>query len=144
MRDAPLGRVERVDGAAGAIRVTFTNLSFRQTSKGRRWPYGEFGPDLLYALHDRLTSPRRRGVFRSALVCPSCDAMLDGSASEAVTVAVKLQLPAIPPLGIEVQMPGIRCPGCGRSLVRLDDRNVESDLSDALIAALRSAGIEPG
>jgi hypothetical protein len=70
--------------------------------------------------------------------------MLDGSPPEAVTVAVELELPAIPPLGIEVQMPGIRCPGCGPNLVRLDDRNVESDLSDALIDALSSAGLNPG
>jgi hypothetical protein len=41
-------------------------------------------------------------------------------------------------------MPGITCTSCHRSVVRIDDRNVQSDLSDALIVAFDMAGIRPG
>jgi len=59
-------------------------------------------------------------------------------------VTVNVALRQAPAIRVDVEMPGMTCPGCHRSLVRIDDRAVDSDLSDALIAAFDEAGIKPG
>jgi hypothetical protein len=73
-----------------------------------------------------------------------CATSLDGIPGTQVGMAVDVALSRIPPISVEVEMPGIRCPGCARSLVSIDDRAIASDLSDALIAAFKTAGIAPG
>ena len=144
MTDTSLGRLGPVSGRSRDVNVTLTGLSFRQTSAGRRYPYGEFGPGFIEALHNALAAPRRRRLLRSSMVCPSCETSLDGIPGALVSVATQLAFTEIPPVRVDVEMPGITCPGCLSPLVRTDDRAIESDLSDALIAAFASAGISPG
>ena len=121
-----------------------TDLSFRHTSAGRRYAYPDFGSDLIQALHEGLVGPRRRGLLRSTLVCPSCERSLEGIAVEPVIASTDVDLSRIPTIHIELEMPGMVCPGCDRHLVMIGDRGVESDLSDALIDAFQQAGIAPG
>lgn len=144
MNDAPLGRLDPVSGTARDVSVTVTGLSFRQTSEERRYPYPDFGSDFIEALHKELLAPRRRGLLRSTLACPSCESSLDGTGIRRVAVTVDVALPRVPPIRVDLEMPGTTCPGCHRSLVRIDERSVESDLSDALIGAFAEAGIKPG
>ena len=61
-----------------------------------------------------------------------------------VTVTTEVVLKRIPPIAIDIDMPGIVCPGCGRSLSMIRDRDVASDVSDALIDAFNVAGVKPG
>jgi hypothetical protein len=136
----PLGPL---DGRSRDVHVTLTGVTSRKTSEGTRYPYPEFGSDFIEALHRELPAPRHKGIFRSR-VCPVCATSLDGIPGTQVGVAVNVALSRIPPISVEVEMPGFRCPGCARSLVSTDDRAIDSDLSDALIAALTSAGIAPG
>jgi len=143
MTDATLGRLGAVTGRARDISVTLTGLSYRQTGAGRRYPYGDFGTGFIETLHKALPAPRHRGVFRR-IVCPSCETSLEGVPGDLVTVATQLEFTRIPPVRVEVTMPGITCPGCMRPLVRIDDRDIASDLSDAVIAAFDAAGISPG
>jgi Zn-finger nucleic acid-binding protein len=126
------------------VKVTLTGLSFRQTSAGRRYAYPDFGSDFIQALHARLVRPRRRGLFRSTVLCPSCERSLGSVAVGLVTVTADVDLRRIPAIHIELEMPGMVCPGCDRRLVMMDDRNVESDLSDALIDAFHHLGLAPG
>ncbi len=144
MPDVPLARLGPISGRKNDVGVTLTDLSFRQTSTGRRYPYPDFGSDFIEALHKALAAPRHRGLVRSTLVCPSCEASLDGIAVGRVNVATPVDLKRIPPIRVEVEMPGMTCPGCALTLVRVDDREVESGLSDALIAAFDAAGVVPG
>ncbi len=144
MSDEPIGRLGPTVGRAGKVSVTLTDLSFRETGKGRRFPYGEFGPDFIAALHGALTGPRRRGLVRSTLVCPGCESSLEGIAVGPVAVTAVVALTSIPPVRVDLEMPGMTCPGCRRSLVLIGDRAVQSDLSDALIDAFKSAGMTPG
>jgi hypothetical protein len=144
MTDPSLGRLGPLSGTARDVSVTLTGLSFRQTSKGRRYPYPDFGSDFIEALHKELLAPRRRGLLRSTLVCPSCGSSLEGSVDQRVAATVNVALRRAPAIRLDVEMPGMTCPGCHRSLVRIDDRAVDSDLSDALIAAFDEAGIKPG
>lgn len=124
--------------------MTLLGLSFRQTNGGRRYAYPDFGSDFIQALHGQLVGPRRRGLFRATLLCPSCGRSLDGVLIGQVTVATDVDLRRIPPIHVDVEMPGMVCPSCDRRLVAIDDRNVQSDLSDALIDAFNRAGIAPG
>jgi ribosomal protein L34E len=144
MTEDPLGRLGPITGRAGDVSVTLTDLSFRQTSTGRRFQYPEFGPDFIAALHGSLVAPKRQGLVRSKLVCPSCESFLEGIAVERVAVTTEIALTRIPPVRVELEMPGMTCPGCHRSLVMIGDRAVASELSDALIDAFKGAGIAPG
>jgi hypothetical protein len=142
--EANLGRLGAVSGRSRDVNVTLTGLSFRETSAGRRYPYGEFGPEFIDALHKALSAPRHRGLFRSEIVCPSCETSLEGIPGARVVVASELALSRIPPIRVDLEMPGITCPSCVSRLVRIDDRAIESDLSDAVIAAFTAAGMSPG
>ena len=144
MDDGSLPRFDPVTGQAHDITVTLTNLSYRQTDKGKRYAYGEFGSEFLQALHEALPAPRRRGLIRSTLVCPVCEAPLGGIAVQPVAVSAEVVLKRIPPIRVDLEMPGIKCPGCDRSLVDIDDRDLQSDLSDALIAAFATVSLKPG
>jgi hypothetical protein len=137
-------RLGPVTGRARDVTVTLTDLSFRRTGNGRRYPYPDFGSDFIEALHKALVAPRRRGLFRSTLVCASCDASLEGVVVAPVAVTTEIALTQIPPIRVDLDMPGLKCPGCHRSLVKIDDRAVDTDLSDAVIDAFASASLVPG
>jgi hypothetical protein len=130
-------------GDSRRVQVTITGLSVRPTSEGPRYPYTEFGPDFIAAVHERLKGPRRRGLVRSTLSCPACAASLDGIDVDRVIVAVDVDLSRIPPIHLDLEMPGMLCPGCAMRLVMVNDRSVQSDLSDAIIDAFNRAGIVP-
>jgi hypothetical protein len=144
MSEEPIGRLGPIVGRAGDVSVTLTGLSYRETSKGRWFPYGEFGPDFIASLHRALTGPRHKGLVRSRLVCPGCESTLEGMAVGRIAVTTEVALTRIPPVRVDLEMPGMTCPGCRRPLVMIDDRAVQSNLSDALIDAFRSAGVAPG
>jgi hypothetical protein len=137
-------RFEPVTGQAHDITVTLTNLSYRDTGSEKKYAYGEFGPDFIVALYDALPAPRRRGLLRSTLICPVCDAALDANAIQPVKVVAEVALRKVPPIGVDLEMPGLKCPSCDRSLVKSYDRDLQSDLSDALIDAFATVGLKPG
>jgi hypothetical protein len=144
MTNIHIGRLAPVSGRARDVSVRLTDLSFRETTTGRRYPYPDFGSDFIEALHRALVAPRRRGLIRSTLVCPPCESPLEGIAVEPVVVTTEIALIRIPPIRVDLEMLGIKCPGCDRSLVMINDRSVESDLSDALIDAFAVASMAPG
>ncbi len=145
MSDRPIGEIPRLTGRAGDVSVAISPMPFRETEKGRRFAYPEFPPDFLEELYKKLSAPRRQGLFRSKLICPTCETGLDAIVVGRAAVAINATLKRIPsPMRVEVEMPGLVCPGCHQSLVRMDDRNVQSDLSDALIDAFNAGDIKPG
>lgn len=144
MADPELERLDPIEGRAGGVTVRLTGMTCRRTAAGRRYPYSDFGLDLIDALHDGLAQPTRGGLFRARLACPSCDTALDEPATRQVDVATDVALATIPPIRVELTMPGLVCPRCRRSVSRIDSRVVASDVSDALIAAFDSAAIHPG
>ena len=144
MTEDPLGRLGPITGRAGDVSVTLTDMSFRQTSSGRRFPYPDFGSDFIAALHGALVVPRRQGLVRSKLVCPDCQSSLESVAVERVVVMTEIDLTRIPPIRADLEMPGLTCPRCHRALVMIGDRAVASNLSDALIDAFTGAGVAPG
>lgn len=137
-------RFDPVTGRAHDITVTLTNLSYRQAGAEKKYAFGDFGSDFIEALHKALPAPRRRGLLRSTLVCPVCETELDGIQVRPVTVSAEVALRKIPPIRVDLEMPGIKCPGCDRSLIRIDDRDVQSDVSDALIDAFAAVSLKPG
>jgi uncharacterized protein (UPF0212 family) len=143
MADPSLRRAEVATGRARDVGVTITGLTFKERPDGRRrWPYGEFGGDFIVALHEKLPKPARRGLLRGSPVCPFCGSSFDGVTVEAVKISAQLDLRQIPPLTVDVEIPGRRCPRCGRPVTRMDDTAVAADLSDAVIAAFRSQGLD--
>ena len=143
MADKAPGLVDRVTGSAGAIVATLTNLSYRETDGGRRYAYPDFGADLIHLLYAELPRPSRRGLFRARIECPNCGTSLEEVPVTTVEVVAELPFTRIPPVGFEAEVPGLQCPNC-RSGLMLKDRDVESELSDALRDAFERAGIRPG
>ncbi len=144
MTEDPVERLGPIVGHAGDVGVTLSDLSVRQTSTGRRFPYPDFGSDFIAALHGSLVAPKRQGLVRSKLVCPDCQSSLEEIAVEPVEVSTEIALTRIPPVRVDLEMPGIACPGCHRTLVMIGDRAVASNLSDALIDAFTGADVAPG
>lgn len=143
MPDEPRGQFGTVHGHAGDVTVSLDGLSYRQTTKGKRYPYPDFGAEFIDALHKQPIGPGRRGLLRK-LSCPTCGASVEGVPSAAVEVAVELTFKRISPIRVQLEIPGIVCAACGRGMVRIDDRDVASDLSDALIDAFNSVDMRPG
>lgn len=144
MPEVAIEQLGPISGQSQEVKLTLTGLSFRLTSAGRRYAYADFGSDFIQALHKQLVGPRRRGLIRSTFHCPPCGRSLDGVTIGHVNVATDVDLPRIPPIHLDLDMPGMVCPGCDRRLVMIDDRNVQSDLSDALIDAFNQSGLAPG
>ena len=136
--------IGRVKGRAGSVTVFLDGLTFRETDAGRRFPYPDFGSQFIEALHRRLVVPRRRGLLRSTLACSSCDASLTGVAPQPIGIATEVDLGTIAPIQVDLALPGLVCPRCRAQMAGIHDRAVESDLSDALIAAFDAAGMKPG
>lgn len=144
MTEDPVGRLGPIIGRASDVSVTLTDLSVRETGTGRRFAYPDFGSDFIGSLHGALVAPRRAGLVRSKLVCPTCESSLEGVAVEPVAVTTEVALTRIPPVRVDLEMPGMTCPGCQRTVVMIGDRAVASNLSDALIDAFTGAGVAPG
>ena len=94
MSDPAIGRLGPINGRAGTVSVTLTDLSFRQTSGGKRFAYPDFGSDFIDALHKVLVGPRYRG-WRWSPVCPWCETSLDDIAPERVVLATDVVLARI-------------------------------------------------
>jgi hypothetical protein len=139
-----LRQLDAIRGQAGDVHVVLRGVTCREAGKGLRYPYPEFGAELIEALHRNLVAPRHRGLLRSTLACPACSTRLDGAPIQSIGIATEVALRSIPPVQCDLAIPGLFCPGCRMQLVRVDDRKVDSNLSDALIAAFKSAGIKPG
>jgi hypothetical protein len=145
MSDSSIGQIPRLTGRAGEISVAISPMPFRETPKGRRYPYADFGADFMDAFYPSLPAARLHGLFRVKLVCPTCDVRLDDATVGRVAFAVEVALKRIPsPIRVDVEMPGVICPRCGRSLIDLDDRTLRGHLGDALIDAFEAGGIKPG
>ena len=146
MTDGGLGTLGPVTGRSGdgSVVVTLTGLSYRDTSRGRRYPYGEFGQEFIAALHSALPAFRRTGLLRQGRACAGCGRTLDGVPVATVAVAIDVVMKRIPPIHVDGEMPGVTCPACGRAATMISDRGVQSDLSDALIAIFNEARISPG
>ena len=143
MPDPPTELLGPMSGRSELVTVTLTGLTARPTSKGPRYVYGNFGSDFMQALHKRLVGPKRRGLLRSKLHCPKCDRSLDETQVRPVAVAADVELSRVPPIHLEIEMPGWECEGCGRRIVMIHDRNIQSTLTDALIDAFNRAGLAP-
>ena len=51
---------------------------------------------------------------------------------------------AIRPIRVDLEMPGMRCAACARALVMINDRDIASDVSFALMDAFATVGLAPG
>ena len=132
------------EGPAADVTVEISGLSVRETVKGLRYPYGNFGAEFLDALHKGLIAPARKGLIRSTRVCRVCGADVSAVAEGPTAASVDVTLGRVPPIHLEIVMPGLTCPNCQRKMVRIDDADVASDLSFALMAAFESVGLKPG
>ena len=144
MTGVPLVQLDPVTGRGRAVTVVLTGMSFRETTKGRLFPYGEFGSEFIQALHSQLVAPKRTGLLRQKLACPSCQSPFDQVPITQVAASADVKLRNIPAIRVDGELPGIICPTCGRTVVMIHDRNVESDLSDAVIDAFKAADVRPG
>ena len=107
MTDGGLPILGPVTGRSGdgSVTVTLTGLSYRDTNRGRRYPYGEFGQDFIGKLHAALPAPRRSGLLRLGRGCASCGSSLGGVPIEPVSLSVDVVLKRIPPIHVDAEIP---------------------------------------
>jgi hypothetical protein len=104
----------------------------------RRFATADFGADLIDALYRALPPEPKRFLFGRAK-CQRCGVALETKILTHSFV-LRLTLRDLDELGLTVEMPAVICAACGFVHVT-GDRNVESDLSDAMIAAFESGGL---
>jgi ribosomal protein S27AE len=144
MQGEQLGQVPPITGAKHESSVTLTGMSFRMKKGERHFPYSEFGSEFIGALHKQLPKPTHRGLNRWTPVCPACGTSLAAAGVQQTRASVNIALRTIPAIRVDVDMPGRTCPACGHAVVLIGDRDIASDVSDALIEAFQSEAIKPG
>ena len=132
------GWTEKLVGHAGSATARFASLPYRMKDGRRRFANGEFGADLIDALYRALPPEPKRFLLGRAK-CRRCGVAVE---TEAVTrsFALQLHLRDLDELALTLEMPAVACAACG-FVHRTGDRNVESDVSDAMIAAFESGGL---
>ena len=132
------GWTEELVGHAGGATARFASLPYRMKDGRRRFATGDFGADLIDALYRALPPEPKRFLFGRAK-CQRCGVALE-SPTVTHSFALRLKLPDLDEFGLTLEMPAVACRACG-FVHRTGDRNVESDVSDAMIAAFGSGGL---
>ena len=132
------GYVE-ASGRAGVASVRFERLPFRLKDGQRRFCHGDFGSELIGQLHEVLPPAPTHFLLLGSARCRACGTGLTAAARPS-SLDVQLRLCGVAPTTLTIEIPLTPCGNCGATH-RDGDRQAESDLSDALIAAFEAAGL---
>jgi hypothetical protein len=124
------------------VELVFTPMPCLGCSCGaeRRVAYGDFLPDLRPMINE-LVPHAEAPRFGKTLRCGSCDEAVTRESATARTFDVDLAFERTIPFHLKLTAPGLTCPKCGKEQLALDDQ-LDSDLSEALIAAIDSERIK--
>ena len=140
-----VGQTLNLEGQSGPVHVRFQAMPVRTEASGAhfRYPYPDFGADLIEAIHGQLPFCERSGPpWRRRNACRECAAELPADRSTA-TVPLRIALRGIPEFGIEFTVPALRCEVDGVRQIT-QDRELDFHLSQAMVEALDSGKVKPG
>ena len=141
---AQVDQTLNLDGASGPVHVQFHGLPVRTEAggTGHRYPYADFGADLIESVHSQLPFCERTGLpWSRRNACRDCSAKLSANSSSA-TIPIRLALPEIPAFDIVFTVPASRCEVDG--IVQISqDRGLGFHISESMVRALDSGHVKP-
>lgn len=127
-------------GRAGVAAARFEKLPYKLKNGKQQFAHDDFGNELITALYRGLPPEPRRFLF-GAGKCQRCGTQLpDHEQALPQSFELRIEIKGLEPIMMTVELPCVACPGCGTQH-RTGERETESDLSDAMIAAFESAGL---
>lgn len=142
-------RVESLPGVAGdegGVRVNFPALPALVCARGhRRFVMPGFPAGVLERLSAGLQLPagKAKGLLVKRYYCGACDAALDRGATADRTYGVDVDVKETGPVRVELTVPVLACPACGREQVASPDE-IAKLVPAAMARAFQSAEIPPG
>ena len=125
-------------GRAGNAGARFERLPYKLKDGKQRFAHDDFGNELIGALYRVLPPEPKRFLF-GAGKCRRCGNQLPDQ-PRPLSFDLRIDIKGLEPINMTVDLPSDRCASCGTEH-RTGGRDVESDLSDAMIAAFESAGL---
>jgi len=141
-----LRSLDPMAGEEHGVRMSIEGMPAMQCAQGhKRFVAPDFAVKRMQALvaEDKLVPldvAAEKGLLRKQYCCPACGQALEGGGS--VEAKRVLQLNGLEAFGVQVELPKLRCPSCGRESVPPEKAMVD-DLMKASANAFRSAAVEP-
>ncbi len=132
-------------GSDGDASVTFINATFQKVNESKkRYPDPDFGAWIFEQIYvTKKILAERRGAFKKKSFCPSCSTELFPELREPKQIEYELKYKDFDPFVIQITIPSVICPLCGR-ICGIDlDGSLNNHLNEAIIAAFRSENIKP-
>jgi hypothetical protein len=135
-------------GEEHGVRMRIEGMPVMQCPKGhKRFIAPDFAVMMMQALlaDDKLVpldAAAQKGLLRKRYCCPNCGQALEGGKEGTVEATRVLELDGLDAFGVRVQMPKLRCHGCGRESVP-PGKVVIDDMMKASANAFRSAAVSP-
>ncbi|HRP35407.1 MAG TPA: hypothetical protein PLI48_05915 [Gammaproteobacteria bacterium] len=142
-------KLGRVEGEDGEIRITIDGLPMVECTNGhKRFPSADFPLKFIETMlkSDDLVVAEpavEKGLFRKHAHCPGCGQQLPEQSGGASAQRVRVDMPQLDPVGVELAVPLFACPGC-RKEATLPKNGVQRGVMQAVANAFRSADIPPG
>ena len=130
------GYTGELTARAGEAGARFERLPYRLKDGRRLFAHNDFMYELIGALY-RVMPPEPKRFLFGAGKCRRCGSQLPEQ-PRPHSFDLTLDMRGLEAVRLTVELPSVQCPACGTEH-RTGDRNVESDLSDAMIAAFESA-----
>jgi len=130
-------------GAGNDVRLVIQPMPYLGCSCGaeRRAPFPDFFPEVRPMINDKLPVAKR-AMFGGKLSCGSCGHPLASDLAAMRTFRASFALEGTIPFVVEIVAKGLTCASCGSEQLALD-KQLDSDLSDALIDAIDRERIKP-
>lgn len=137
--------IPMMTGTDGDASVTFLNATFQKVNESKkRFPDPDFGAWLIEQIYsEKKMMAERRGAFKKKLYCPSCDGELSPEIREPKQIEYELQYHDFDPFKMQITIPSVVCPQCGKVCGMDLDGSLSNYLGDAIIAAFKSVNIKP-
>jgi hypothetical protein len=132
------GYTGELTGRAGEAGARFERLPYKLKDGRRRFAHNDFGNELIGALY-RVMPPEPKRFLFGAGKCQRCGSPLP-TQPRPHSFALALDIQGLERILLTAELPSVRCAACGTEH-RTGGRDVESDLSEAMIAAFESAGL---
>ena len=127
-----------LSGRKGEVGAQFERLPYQVKDGKPRFSHGEFGSELIEALY-RVLPPEPKRLLFGPGKCRKCGAELPDQ-PRPHSFDLRLDMSGLEPINLSVELPAVGCPACGTEH-RTGGRDIESDLSDALIEAFEAADL---
>ncbi len=143
-----LGTLEPMNGEEQGVRVRIEGMPAMQCAQGhKRFVAPDFAVKMMNALLSgkdlgKLDAAKEKGLLRKRTCCPKCGQDLGETAAGGLQSKRQLELPGLAAFGVEIELPKLRCAGCGGESIP-PEKAVVDRLMKASANAFRAAKVSP-